>query len=161
MTLLKKETIDGTAFELSVDADGEFRSEFAGETVSASSLKALVEKLRGLVRVKPIAVKATLFEDEGWRHKGATFADIIVTGIHSGNGNVLFKVDRKGAPTQQFKSYRGTLLKRVTPAEVKAFRAIEARAEAARKEMEAFKKAREFRPHVELQVARGGDGDAK
>lgn len=149
---LKQEKIDGKLWDVFVKESGKFwcapEPESPGyydsnSTLEADSLKKLLEKAREHARkVGRMSIEVTELNTSSWgRRRGEEeLQDAVITGIHAGNNNVLYK--RVGETGTQQGSYGGTFLRRLTPEEHeehKRLRKEEAQAEARR---EAWEQAR-------------------
>lgn len=78
--------------EWTVDEEGEFFAEFEGETYKHITLKGLTDKLRAIAKRKPLDIPFVQFE-ERWNHNEPQVRRGVVTGVHSGNRNLLVRYD--------------------------------------------------------------------
>jgi len=106
-------TINGVKFEIEVSpGTGMFRTELDGDTVESPTKAALIQRLNALMRDSVrVAISAVLVE-----HNELT--TITLTGVHAGNGNLLYtRAGKKGA--QQMYRYVGNekVLRVLTDAE--------------------------------------------
>lgn len=109
---------DGTKFDVYVTSIGEFYAIVDGECVKQATLKALEERLRKHVRThNRVAIDATIVESNGWRgNDKAEFTDIVITGRHAGNNNVLYR-EPGDKHTQQLRSHNDDVCVRLSKAD--------------------------------------------
>lgn len=83
-------------FEFHPD-ENDFRASFMGETYSDSNFNALVNTVRkkGKEWKPTVAIQVTKIE-HGNGAKGNEYTDLTVTGVHSGNRNVMAREDANG-----------------------------------------------------------------
>lgn len=162
-TKVGSETIDGAAFEISVDSSGNFIAEFGGEDYSADSKKKLVDKLRAAVRTRNrVAVPATMIERGYHDDKEPKLVNVVLTGMHAGSRNVLYREEGTGKTGQDI-GYRDTTLRRLTPAESKTYLELWRAKHAATVKLEAWTKERTIEPKQAVSDAMQAvlDGPAK
>jgi len=113
MPLVKKIDIDGTDYELNVNANGEFWANTIGadsHTVKAPTMDALITKLRAEARKKPMAIPVSVVFQQ---HRGGIeVRHGTITGIHGRTRNVLMAWDT--GDKQQLDNYGNTILARLT-----------------------------------------------
>jgi hypothetical protein len=106
--------VDGTTVEISLDGD-EFIARVGVELVRFKTLKGCEDAVRRRVReAVKLAIDATMVSDNGWRDEKAKFEDVVVTGLHGSNGNILYK-DCDGDPRQS--GYGAQFLRRLSTGE--------------------------------------------
>lgn len=101
--LLKKEKIKGRDVEIMVETDGTFYADVNGEKVENKDIGALVRRIGVMLAglVKP--AKIHKLESPSWKQKGPDkFVEMLLTGIHSSNGNMLITNPQT---KQSFQSY--------------------------------------------------------
>jgi hypothetical protein len=88
-------TTNGVDVPITVDDDGRWRSQYAGEYLFADTRDKLKGKLDRLTKKTKQSVEVHVFqikERATYAEAGIRVAEAILTGIHSANGNVLAKV---------------------------------------------------------------------
>lgn len=151
--LTKKIEIDGKMFETWVrdDVDGEFFVIHDGDQVRAPSLKTLKEKLTRMLREDKVrvAVPATMTGD-GF---GDDLVEVVLTGIHSGSGNVLVKRAGSGRSEQVRDWGDSKFFVATTEAERKEFADLVAAKRRIERLMEAWKSKRKLSAKAAIAAA--------
>lgn len=102
-TDIKIKTVSGD-LPVDIDGDGRFSSNLEGTSIYADTLQALTEKVRDLSKkMVKMEIPGTVIRYGRWDTGDPKFADIIVTGIHSANNNLMVKDDK--GKTYQFTYY--------------------------------------------------------
>lgn len=140
---LKKRKINGVTVEIRVDDDGQFQARVAGEWLTADTLKGLEAQLaKTLKRAKiKVAIPATMlgvqksthFAARGSRVSGNGTRDILLVGIHSGNGNLLIRDDVEGSAVEQVTGFRqgNDIVRRLTKEEAATYTRLQKEKQAA------------------------------
>jgi hypothetical protein len=152
-TKLKTESIDGYKFDIEILDSGEFYTRIHGEEVEAPSLKGLTDKVRKMIRrAGRIAVPVTHITTR-YRHNKETpeVTQVILTGIHGSNRNILYKDEKTGESEQA--SYSSEFYKRLTGEEIAAYIALVKAAEAASRAVETWKEKHRVNPHQLIEQA--------
>lgn len=139
-TALKTIDVDGENVEITLDSDtGQFYARADGQDHNAPSLKMLEERVRKQIRSRGrLAIEATLVELDRYQESKPEFEDIVITGKHASNNNVLYR-DRHGV-TQQMRSYSNDgCTHRLTKTERLEINDLVAKARAANKRVEQWK----------------------
>lgn len=89
--------VRGQRYKVSVDSRGKFNAEVSGETVEADSLKALEEKLAKVTKQKAKKIAIPFVRWEGEALKRGT-----ITGVHSGNKNLLIRWEGEKGVDQEY-----------------------------------------------------------
>lgn len=127
-TKLKTETIDGRKVEIWVTEGGSFKAYLDGSTedsYAASTLSALTKLVREVVKGRTKEVPAAFVDwrsEDRWSSLGKkklVVQLVIISGIHAGNKNVLYRHEgQTKSATQQGSRYGGNnYLRRPTEAE--------------------------------------------
>jgi hypothetical protein len=135
MTVIARESVGGADLAISVGADGVFFAMWDGERVYAHTKAALIEKLKRFAsKARPkVSVLATMIDYDN------KFIDVTLTGMHSANGNVLYKRDgSKGAEQLSSWSSRENLLRRLSADERKELEALRKAVKAAETDLEVW-----------------------
>lgn len=129
--------VEGRPFEVFVTGEGEFAATYEGERYKSETLVALKSKLRNMLRRKTVRVCIPVTVPRGSNALGKTkLVDGDLTGMHSSNGNLLFKSDKT---TEQLASYHNDIYRRLTDDEKAKFAALELAAQQSSDDFEAFK----------------------
>jgi hypothetical protein len=86
--------VKGRSFDLTLNREGEFCTEYKGEQVSAESVKSLSSKL--LLRInreQRVSIPFAYWESNSWDDKPGHIRTGAIVGIHGGNNNLLVKFD--------------------------------------------------------------------
>lgn len=132
---IKPMKIDGREIPVEVDEEGLFFTNVDGDRFTAPTFKALDEKVcRHLRTYKRVNIPATLIRDDGgWNER---IIQIVLTGIHSSNRNVLYREDRPKASTDQLRFYNSSVYQRLTMEQIAEYKRLCAAQRAAGKAVE-------------------------
>lgn len=154
-TKLKDETIDGHKFEITVRDNGEFQTKILGDWVNAPSYKALIDKVRKLIRrAGRIAIPLTLISDKYNNRQQSVpeITQVTITGVHGSNRNILYK-DEKTGVTEQASSWGNDFYKRLTGPEIQSFMALTKAARDAADAVDKWKTKHKVSPHTLIEEA--------
>jgi hypothetical protein len=87
-------TTNGVEVPVHVDDNGQWRAEYAGQSLLADSKDKLKGKLDRLTKKTKASVEIHVIriqEKQSWAEPGILVNEAVLTGIHSANGNVLAK----------------------------------------------------------------------
>lgn len=137
-------TVGGKKIEARIDAKGIFRAEWNGEDYEHVTLQGLKDALARQIKKKPVAIPVLNIDE--YADDSLKIVKGVVTGRHSGNGNLLVRFEGNRSP-EQFRPYRsGGLLK--GSADVKELRRLYDSMKAARKAFDDFKEECAFDSEV-------------
>jgi hypothetical protein len=166
-------TTNGVDVPVKVDDDGNWRAEYAGKFLSADTreklkgqLSRLTKQTRASVEVHVIRIK----ENESWANPGIVITRGVLTGLHSGTGNVLSKWDVRGKQvSEQITGWGGPRTIYVghdtSPEELEEYgRLIRVRAET-RRAIDKWEERHTLQPKAvvenALKAVQGGESDAE
>jgi hypothetical protein len=133
---LKEIEVNGEIVKVILNSDFTFFVYFYGERIEAASMKALDAAIRAASkRDIVVAIEATVM---GW---GDEATDILVTGRHNGNGNILYRKDKPGEKTEQLHS-EDRVCRRLTVAERAEFSDLVKKKNAAEKALNEWPKSK-------------------
>lgn len=117
-----KVKIDGVYYDVNVMDDGEFRFDHEGVTIKGPTFAGVASRARDMMKNRvQMAIPATILENQGYRNN---YKDepktITVLGIHSGNGNVMFRYPGDTKSRQTY-SRGNSLYSRFSPEEEKEY----------------------------------------
>lgn len=152
-TKLKRETIDGRQVDIYVTDGGTFKALMDGgseETYSAASLPSLMKQVREIIKGQTKEIPAAQVgwsSGDRWSSRGKKSLQVellIISGIHAGNGNVLYR--HEGQPrknTQQGYRYHSVkFLRRPTPEELEELKTLYEANDELERRIEAWHQAR-------------------
>ena len=153
---LKTEKVDGKSFDVIVLKDGTFWANLGediyddAQRLHAPSLKKLLEKAREHLRKsnRP-AIEATLLERSSWRSEKDVIVDVLLTGVHAGNGNILYR-DQGG--THQ--SYSQHFYRKLTAEEKAEYLRLRREEKEAEKRRERWEQERVLDAQATLQAGK-------
>lgn len=150
LTKIATEEVNGIAYGILVDGNGTFYAEVDGTMMQAATKAQLVDKLKLLKRLKPVAVSATLvYSDQ--------LIPITLTGIHAANKNVIYRIDGKPG-AQQLSGYsRDEVLRAITADEQSEYASLQKAEKAAHEAVTKWLKARVVSPKKLIEEARAVD----
>lgn len=137
---------DGQTFAIMINDKGEFTTRIANDEVKAETLEKIRQKIMRAARRKTIklALPATVAKVRGrFSEDAARLIDIVITGIHQRNRNVLYRAvsDHKAGDVD----YSDKLMKRLTPAEHAKYLALQKADRDATKAFNKFVEDHEYR----------------
>lgn len=106
----------GKWFDLRVDEDGNWLTEVDGQGLKHLTRAKLVSDIERVMRLKKKAVNIPFTKVESKNNGYVTLRHGVVTGIHSGTGNLLVAWD-DGGNGQLPAGYSSEILRRLTPGE--------------------------------------------
>lgn len=107
MPMTIKRTVNGLEWPITVTEHGRFYAEVNGENFSEDTLDKLVATIDKETKAVPKKVAIPLHM-KGRYGNGEALTTVLITGLHAGNGNVLYKPVLAGGKlgtTQQVNSY--------------------------------------------------------
>ncbi len=148
---LKPIEVDMVKVPVEVNSNGQFEAEVDGDTITSPTYKSLAERVKLKLRTAGrVEIKVTLLS-EYWRNEQELPEDVVLTGIHSGNRNVLYHAEKKGSPTEQLRyneAYR-----RFTPDEKREWADLQAERKRIQAAIDAFKRRRKVNPKELIEEA--------
>lgn len=146
--------VQGRKIEVSIINDsGEFFATVDGETIKAKDLPALRAKLVGALKSRVEPIPCTIVGRDYDNEKAVSFRDGAIVGIHSGNGNVLFRPDDRVGGSEQIYPSRG-FHHRLSDKEREEYRKLVAAKKTAEANVAAWLKKREI--DVKAMLAKTG-----
>lgn len=132
----------GGEYPVEVLGDGRFSCNYDGSQYISDTYAKLADNVKNLAkRAVSMALPGTLM---GTAHSYSavpgkmTFTDITVTGIHSGNGNMMYRYDSSPKALYQSDRWSNSLLRRLTPDEQNQMRVLKDTAERAQREYDKY-----------------------
>lgn len=96
---LKEIEVNGETVKIVLASDFTFYAYIYGDRLEAQSMKGIESAIRTAAkRDIVVAIEATIVES--WSDG---FTDVLITGRHNGNGNILYRKDKAGAATEQLR----------------------------------------------------------
>lgn len=140
--------IHNRTFEIELLSNGTFRTDLDGDTIASSTKAALIERLRVMTReAVRVAIPATLVEHgELW--------SITLTGFHSTNSNLLYKVPgRKGIQQMHRWSSLEKVLRPLTDTDRAEYKALVRAQQHAEKAVDRWLKTHRINPQEVVRKA--------
>lgn len=151
-TKLKTVQIDTRPFDVYVDDEGQFFTRWQGDNIFAPSLKTLEEKLRKTVRAAGrIAVPVSRISDT-WHSETPTITHIVLTGVHAGNGNVLYREEGENT-VEQIRSFDDEIYQRLTESDIAQFHTLKQAVRTAEEALDTWKTAHKVNPRSLMEQA--------
>jgi hypothetical protein len=144
---------NGLVFDVMVDRDGIFGVTSDGETYTAPTKQALVQKVESATKVKPkrVAVRAVRIDYND------TVQRLTLVGRHTGNGNLLYRVDGEKGIFQLSTYEAMSLLRDLSETELSEHESLTAAVKAAQKALKAWTEARQLDASYVVEQALSAD----
>lgn len=157
MTAVKTINVDGAVVEITLNEKGEFLAKVETQWITAPTMKGIEERVRKAVRsAGKLSIEATLL-DFGFNDDEPSFEDILITGQHASNNNVLYR-DDSGA-VQQLRTFNSDCMIRLSKDQRKEFGELVKARKRAEKAMEKWKADHKLDAHQAIRKARGLKAD--
>lgn len=142
--------IHNRKFKIELLPNGVFRTDLDGDTIKSSTKTALIQQLRTML---PNAVRVEI--PATWVSSDK-LTPIVLTGLHSTNGNLLYKVLGKKGVQQMYKwSRHENVLRPLDDGDRAEFKALVKAQWGAQKAVDAWLKARRINPRKVVRKALG------
>lgn len=142
---LKTIEVNGETIKITLASDYTFYGYIYGDRIESPSLKGLEAAIKTAAkRDIVVAIEGTLIQS--WSDG---FTDVLITGRHNGNGNILYREDKAGAKTEQLHD-EDRVCYRLNEAERAEYRKLCAAKRRAEKAVEAWPKSR--RMNIKLAI---------
>ena len=103
----------GNRFTVTSNQDHKLMVETGGHTITADTIPALIRALDVHQDRPKVAIPVTRISEPSWKGREVSFADGVLTGYHSGNGNLIVKWEDRRAP-EQATQYDSKVYRRLT-----------------------------------------------
>jgi hypothetical protein len=148
---LKTIEVKGKRFDVTVNIEGTFSTEFESDHVGSDSLNGLISQLQTrMARQKRVNIPFCCWDDDRWYDKPGKLRTGVILGMHGGNSNLLVKFDDEKKSEQCTSSYTF-----VDPAKAEQLQVLAKALDAARSAFDAFKKKHRFDGRAKVLKALG------
>jgi hypothetical protein len=135
---LKDYEVAGETIKITLASDFTFYAYVYGERIESTSMKGIEAAIKAAAtREIVVAIEATIVN---W---GDDLTDVLITGRHNGNGNVLYREDKPGGKTEQIRSEE-RVCHRLSKAEREQYRSLVRKQNAAQRAVTAWPKTRKL-----------------